>query len=92
MSTVEQAMKQLKTSSNTPMWTRLHQTIVPRIEPVTHFLRAHMAAILRYLILLLVGLLFIFVGLVLLTDRVEIGVPIIAGVLFIGFSAAQFSR
>ncbi|MBK9712655.1 MAG: hypothetical protein IPO81_15295 [Kouleothrix sp.] len=57
-----------------------------------HLLRAHAAGILRLLILVLVGLLFTLVGLVALTGRVEIGVPIIGGVLFIGFSAAQFSR
>ena len=36
--------------------------------------------------------LFTLVGLVALTGRVEIGVPIIGGGLFVGFSAAQFSR
>ena len=46
----------------------------------------------RILILVLVILQFVLVGLMLLTGRVEIGGPIIGGVLLIGFGAAQFER
>jgi hypothetical protein len=44
------------------------------------------------MILALVGLLFVLLGLVLLTGRVETGGLIIGSVLFVGFSAAQFGR
>jgi hypothetical protein len=39
-----------------------------------------------------VGLLFVLVGLMILTGRVEIGGPIMGSVLLIGFGATQFGR
>jgi hypothetical protein len=56
------------------------------------FARACAATILRGLILLLLALLGVFIGLVLVTGRFEIGTPIIGGILFVGFGAAQFAR
>ena len=55
-------------------------------------LRARNAAILRLLILALLALLLAFVGLLLTTGRIEVGVPVLGGVLFIGFSASQIGR
>jgi hypothetical protein len=63
-----------------------------RFDQVTPFLRAQAANILRLLILAPAGLLLVLVGLMLLTGRVEIGGPIIGGVMLIGFGAAQFGR
>ena len=54
--------------------------------------RTQPGTILRVMILVLVGLLFVLIGGVVVTGHVEIGGPIIGGVLFIGFSAAQFGR
>jgi hypothetical protein len=85
-------MIQLKTSGSAPIWVRSGKLLVSAIDTAAHFIRTHAVGILRLLILVLVGLLFILAGLVLLTGKVEIGVPILAGVLFSGFSAAQFSR
>jgi hypothetical protein len=85
-------MIQIKTTSIAPMWGSQHRIIVSAVDTAAPLLRAHTASILRLLILVLVGLLFVLIGLVLLTGRVEIGVPIVGSVLFIGFSAAQFGR
>jgi hypothetical protein len=89
---MEQAMLQIKTNSRAPIWASRHQTFVAALDQVTPFLRAQAANILRLLILALAGLLFVLVGLMLLTGRVEIGGPIIGGVMLIGFGAAQFGR
>lgn len=53
---------------------------------------AQAAAMLRMLILTLVGLLFVLLGLMILTGRVEVGGPIMVGVLLAGLGAAQFAR
>ena len=50
------------------------------------------AAILRLLILALLALLLAFVGLLLTTGRMEVGLPVLGGVLFIGFAASQIGR
>ena len=50
------------------------------------------ATLLRAMVLVLLGLLCVLVGLVLVTGRFEVGAPIIGGVLFVGFAAAQFAR
>jgi hypothetical protein len=92
VSAVEQAMIQLKTNSNAPRWGSQHRIAVFTFETAAHFLRAQAAAILRLLVLVLVGLLFVLIGLALLTGHTEIGAPIIGIVLFAGFSAAQFGR
>jgi hypothetical protein len=88
VSPVEQLMLQLKTDNSAPLWGSQHRIVVSA-EP---FLHAQAASILRLLILVLVGLLFVLIGLALLTGRVEIAAPIVGSVLFIGFSAAQFGR
>jgi len=43
-------------------------------------------------VLLLLGLLLIFVGLMCLTGRYEIGVPVLGSVLLIGLGAAHYAR
>ena len=85
-------MLQIKTNSSAPIWATRHRTFVAALDQVTPFLRTQAAHILRLLILALVGLLFVLVGLMLLTGRVEIGGPIMGSVLLIGFGAAQFGR
>jgi hypothetical protein len=89
-SAVEQVMIQTKTASSAPIWMRLQVESV--LDIAAHALRTQAASILRLLILVLVALLFVLMALVVVTGRVEIGGPIIGGVLFIGFSAAQFGR
>jgi hypothetical protein len=89
---MEQAMLQIKTNSSVPIWASRPRRFVAALDQVTPFLRAQAANILRLLILALVGLLFVLVGLMILTGRVEIGGPIIGGALLIGFGAAQFGR
>ena len=83
-------MLQIKTNSSAPILASRRRTFVPALDQITPYLRAQAADILRLLILLLVGLLFVLVGLMILTERVEIGGPIMGSVLLIGFSAAQF--
>ena len=85
-------MLQIKTNSSAPIWASRHQTFVAVLDQVTLCLRAQAPNILRLLILALVGLLFVLVGLIILTGRVEIGGPIMGSVLLIGFGAAQFGR
>jgi len=85
-------MLQIKTNSSAPTWAGRHQTRVARPDQVTPYVPDQATTILRVLILTLVGLLFLLVGLMLLTGRVEIGGPIMGGVLLIGFVAAQFRR
>ena len=85
-------MLQIKTNSSAPIWTGRRQTFVAVLDQVVPCLRAQAANILRLLILVLVGLLFVLVGLMILTGRVEIGGPIMGSVLLIGFGAAQFGR
>ena len=50
------------------------------------------AVLLRALVLLLLGLLLIFVGLMCLTGRYEIGAPVLGSVLLIGLGAAHYAR
>ena len=83
-------MIQIKTASSAPIWMRLQ--VESALDMAAHTLRTQAANILRLLILVLVALLFVLMALVIITGRVEIGGPIIGGVLFIGFSAAQFGR
>jgi hypothetical protein len=85
-------MVQIKTNSVTPIWADLRRAFTIALEHGTRCLRARAATILRLLILVLVGLLFVLVGLMILTGRVEIGGPIMGSVLLIGFGAAQFGR
>ncbi len=85
-------MVQIKTNSRVPIWAGHHRTLMSVLDQIMLCLRAQAANILRLLILALVGLLFVLVGLMILTGRVEIGGPIIGGVLLIGFGAAQFGR
>ena len=85
-------MLQIKTNSSAPIWAGRHQTFVALLDQVAPCLRAQAANILRLLILVLVGLLFVLVGLMILNGRVEIGGPILGSVLLIGFGAAQFGR
>ena len=85
-------MLQIKTNSSVPIGAGGHQTFVAVLDQVTPGLRAQAANILRLLILTLVGLLFVLVGLIILTGRVEIGGPIMGSVLLLGFGAAQFGR
>jgi hypothetical protein len=92
LSALEQAMLQIKTNSGAPIWPGSHQTLVAVRDQITYGLRAQAAPLMRLLILALVGLLFVLVALVILTGRVEIGGPIMGGVLLIGFGAAQFGR
>jgi hypothetical protein len=68
------------------------QTAATLTDSVVQFWRNDAAAIFRLMILLLVGLLFVLLTVVVLTGRFEIGTLVIAGVLFTGFSGAQFSR
>ncbi len=77
-------MLQIETNSRAPIWASRQQTFTAA--------RAQAAHILRVLILVLVGLLFTLVGLTILTGRIEIGGPLIGGVLLISFGAAQFGR
>jgi hypothetical protein len=85
-------MLQIKTNSSAPIWASRHRTFMAALDSVTPGLRAQAANILRLLILVLVGLLFVLVGLMILTGRVEIGGPLIGSVLLVGFGAAQFGR
>ena len=72
-------MVQLKTYSSAPIWASRQRTFVAALDQVTRVLRAQAANILRLLILALVGLLFVLVGLMILTGRVEIGGPLEPG-------------
>ena len=83
-------MLQIKTNSSAPIWPT-PPNIRGCADQVTLCLRGG-RTILRLLILVLVGLLFVLVGLMILTGRVEIGGPIMGSVLLIGFGAAQFGR
>ena len=85
-------MIQLKTNSSAPSWADRQRSFVAARERAAYRLRAQSARIMRMLILVLVALQLVLVGLMLLTGRVEIGGPILAGVLLIGFGAAQFGR
>jgi hypothetical protein len=85
-------MIQIKTNHSGPRWARPQRTIVSTVERAAHIFRTQAASVLRLMILVLVALLFVLIGLVLLTGRVELGVPIIGSVLFISFSASHFGR
>ena len=85
-------MLQIKTNSSAPILASRHRTFVAALDQVTLCFRAQAPNILRLLILTLVGLLFVLVGLIILTGRVEIGGPIMGSVLLVGFGAAQFGR
>jgi hypothetical protein len=85
-------MIQIKTNHSAPRWARPQRTFVSAMEGGARVFRTQAASILRLLILVLVALLFVLIGLVLLTGRVELGVPIIGSVLFISFSASHFGR
>ena len=85
-------MLQIKLNASAPIWAACYQALLAARAQVALGLRARAAATLRLLILVLVGLLFVLVGLTILSGRVEIGGPIIGGVLLIGFGAAQFGR
>ena len=85
-------MLQIKTNSSAAILAGRHRTLVAVLDQVTLYLHDQTANILRLMILVLVGLLFVLVGLMILTERVEIGGPIMGGVLLIGFGAAQFGR
>jgi hypothetical protein len=85
-------MIQLKTNRSAPSWANHQRAFVAARDRAAYSLRAHAAHILRMLILVLVGLQFVLVGLMLFTGHVEIGGPIIGGVLLVGFGAAQFRR
>jgi hypothetical protein len=85
-------MVQIKTTSATPIWAGRQRALTLALDRVTRCLRARAAAILRLLILVLVGLLFVLVGLMMVTGRVEIGGPIMGSVLLISFGATQFGR
>jgi hypothetical protein len=87
---MEQAMIQIKINSSASVWAACVQTFLAMRAQATLGLRAQAATLLRLLILVLVGLLFVLVGLMLLTGSVEIGGPILGSVLLIGFGAAQF--
>jgi hypothetical protein len=92
ISAEEQAMIQLKTNSSTPSWRRHQGPFAAARERAAASVRAQSARIMRMLILVLVGLQLVLAGLMLLTGRVEVGAPIIGGILLIGFGAAQFGR
>jgi hypothetical protein len=83
-------MIEIKTTSSASLWIR--PQLVSAIDRAVPFLRAQAAGIFRLLVLLLVVLLFVLVGLVIVTGRGEIGGPILGSILFIGFSATQFGR
>jgi len=85
-------MLQIKTNSSAPILASRQRTFVAALGQVTPYLHAQAANILRLMILVLVGLLFVLAGLMILTERVEIGGPIMGSVLLIGFGAAQFGR
>ena len=82
----------IHTIDRAPARTKRQQPWIDMIDQAAHVLRAYAAAILRAMILVLVSLLFVLVGLMLLTGNVAIGLPFIASVLFSGFGAAQFAR
>ena len=85
-------MIQLKINSNAPSWAgRQHSFALARDRAVSG-LRNQSARIMRMLVLVLMVLQLVLVGLMLLTGRVEVGGPIIGGVLLIGLGAAQFGR
>ena len=85
-------MLQIKTHHSAPICANLHQTLVAARDDMLVGLRAQAAAIMRLLILALVALLFVLLALMITTGRVEIGGPIMGGVLLIGIGAAQFGR
>jgi hypothetical protein len=85
-------MIEIKTTNSVALWGSQHRIVMSAVDTAAPFLCTHAASILRLLILMLVGLLFLLIGLVLLMGHAEIGAPIVGSVLFIGFSAAQFRR
>ena len=85
-------MLQIKTNSSAPILASRQRTFVAALDQVTLYLHAQAANILRLMIFVLVGLLFVLAGLIILTERVEIGGPIMGSVLLISFGAAQFGR
>ena len=85
-------MVQLKTTDRKAMTTFFPVAFARVFLALLSRLRAHNAAILRLLILALLALLLAFVGLLLTTGRMEVGLPVLGGVLFIGFAASQIGR
>lgn len=87
-------MIQHKTTASAPTWRRRQPGFVAAFDHAAPLWPVQIAStgLLRLMILVLVGLLFVLMGVVAVTGHVEIGGPIIGGVLFIGFSAAQFGR
>lgn len=85
-------MVRIHTNARDAMATRSQAASARLLIAPARFLRARNAAIMRLLILALLALLLVFVGLLLATGRMDIGVPVIAGVLFTGFAAAQIGR
>jgi hypothetical protein len=72
---------------------------LPRTAFTTHIASAisgwtsgYAAAILRALILLLVGLLMLLIGVVFFTAQYGSGVLVLGSILLVGFGAAQFDR
>jgi hypothetical protein len=90
---MEESMIQRKTTTSAPIWRR-QPGFVAAFDNVAPLWRVQAAStgLLRLMILVLVGLLFVLIGVVVVTEHVEIGGSIIGGVLFIGFTAAQFGR
>jgi len=74
-------MLQIKTNSSAPILASRQRTFVAALGQVTPYLHTRAANILRLMILVLVGLLFVLAGLMILTERVEIGGPIMGSVL-----------
>ena len=70
----------------------VHPTGKADARPTAATAPTRAATLLRAMVLVLLGLLCVLVGLVLVTGRFEVGAPIIGGVLFVGFAAAQFAR
>jgi len=82
-------MLQILSDRHVPLFDGSYQAAVLIVMRIA---RGQAAALLRLLILLLVGLLLVFINMMVLTGGFEIGGPIIGSVLFTSFFAAQFSR
>jgi hypothetical protein len=85
-------MIHIKTNDRVPIAARYQHSYAATRDQIAYGLHTQAANILRVLILVLVGLLFILVGLTLLTGHVEIGGPIVIGIVLSGLVAAQFGR
>ena len=85
-------MLQIKPNSPASIRAGRHLSFAAMRDQAVANLQPRAASILRLLILVLVGLLFVLVSLTILTGRVETGGPFVGSVLLIGFGAAQFGR